>query len=311
MKSHKSKKIISKIIFILSPLFLTANTFAMKPNKPHTHIQSETSKNQASQTELKSPTKKATINYNHRKKLSYLNELAVHEANKSAKTDLKPTQISIRSDGCITKRYETKNYIITDILTKNGINIIKKAKKNSTPKTSAPTYGPYKNDPYNESDDEWENNEYTKNILHLKMTHHPHDYFKIRILSNKIDFIHKTMDYSLPEKYAFYAWTLFLDDKNNPSAFLKYVLNTGSLIQHLKTMEDELFYDSPLCCNMFIMDNRIKLSKPLNFPKSEWSKRQKNLNYIIYVKKDFLQNLTPDEWSEITFYIPFKAINSQ
>ena len=76
-------------------------------------------------------------------------------------------------------------------------------------------------------------------------------------------------------------------------------------------MEDELFYDSPLCCNMFIMDNRIKLSKPLNFPKSEWSKRQKNLNYIIYVKKDFLQNLTPDEWSEITFYIPFKAINSQ
>ena len=125
----KAKKIISKIIFILSPLFLTANTLAMKSAKPYTHIQNETSKNQASQTELKSPAKKTIINYNHHKRLSYLNELTVKEANKSVKTDLKPTQISIRSDGSITKRYETKNYIITDILTKNGVRITKKNSK--------------------------------------------------------------------------------------------------------------------------------------------------------------------------------------
>ena len=55
---------------------------------------------------------------------------------------------------------------------------------------------------------------------------------------------------------------------------------------------------------MIVIDDSIKFNKPLCFSKNLWVKKHKNLNFIIFVKKSFIKNLTPQEWSNAIFYIP-------
>ncbi len=270
MKKHKHKKLIIKIFAVLVFLSLNLTTFAIK----------------------------TTLN------------------NKLTNIHLK---YNIPNDENIIMYSQKKNFIIITTVSKNGIIIkrkIQKSKLSQEKKEEPSIYGPYKNDPDDESDEEWEINNYVSDpeknpgILITAKNIECLNYFKIKIISNdpELNKNQNKNNRNIPGKYIYYAGALTLNYQKADVIleYSKYTISTNLLMNYLKKIKNNI--DKNIDINMFIIDNRIKLSKPLNFPKSQWTKRQKNLNYIIYVKREFIQNLTPDEWQEIIFYTPLQVL---
>lgn len=308
MKKNTNKKLLLKIIIIiLGFLCLNNGTLSMKPaknysNKQHGHTKIYPFIMSSKSTETYNCSKKLNYHSERHNKLSYLNEPTIEE-----------TQKMLSFSSALQKKdhvyfYETENFKIIEIITPTGIIITKKI-----PKKPKPAYGLYKNDPYNESDEEWDNNTYVDKNPYLVDINNLFEFFRCMVINNESDL-------NVPQNKKYYAFLLTFSHAfyhNYPSpGYAIRVLDTDCLTKRLKNVKEQILANQyykeereKIDLKMIIMDNRIKLNKPLGLSKDVWSKRQKNLNFVIYVKKEFLQNLSPEEWDDIIFYIPLKMLN--
>ena len=307
MKKNTNKKLLSKIIIIiLGFLCLNNGVISMKPakncsSKHHGPTKIYPFITSSKSTEMHNP-KKFNYHLERHNKLSYLNEPTIEETQK-----IIPFSSALHRKDHIYF-YETENFKIIEIITPSGIIITKKI-----PKKSNPTYGLYKNDPYDESDEEWDNNTYVDKNPHLIDINNLFEFFRSIVINNE-------NDVNVPKNKKYYAFLLtfshaFYHNYPLPGYSIR-VLDTNCLTKRLENVKKQILANQcykedgeKIDLKMIIMDNRIKLNKPLDLSKDVWSKRQKNLNFVIYVKKEFLQNLSPEEWNDIIFHIPLKMIS--
>lgn len=323
MEKNANKKLVLKIIIIIFGfLYLNNSVLSMKPAKNHGSKQHEHTKTYTSAVGPKlsgknNKFKKSNRYFEPHGKLSYLNEPTIEETQRNYKKITSPSTTQHQKSK-ILRFYENEEFKLIEIITESGVIISKKTPKkpkdsNPINKKSKPIYGPYKNDPYDESDEEWDNNSYVDLNPYLIDIDNLSEFFKTMVIENESD------PYT-PQTHKYYALLLSFDHNfyyNYPSpGYLIRILNTDCLTNYLEELEEKILLkqsykedSEKIGLNMFIMDNRIKLSKPLGFSKEIWSKRQKNLNFVIYVKKEFLQNLSPEEWDDIIFYIPLKMLD--
>lgn len=308
MEKNANKKLVLKIIIIIFGfLYLNNGVLSMKPAKNHGSKQHEHTKTYTSAVGPKlsgknNKFKKSNRYFEQHGKLSYLNEPTIEESQK---------MLSFSS--ALQKKdhvyfYETENFKIIEIITPSGIIITKKI-----PKKSNPTYGLYKNDPYDESDEEWNNNTYVDKNPYLIDINNLFEFFRCMVINNESDL-------NVPQNKKYYAFLLtfshaFYYNYPLPGYSIK-VLDTDCLTKRLENVKEQILANQyykeegeKIDLKMIVIDNRIKLNKPLSFSKEIWSKRQKNLNFVIYVKKEFLQNLSPEEWDDVIFYIPLKMLS--
>ena len=238
MKKFNSKKLLLHTVIILGVLFLNITAFSVKPSsnknnnpceKTKSHVPSSTQKTS------KSPSSQYKTNSNIFKKnpvhssLPYLKDITIYEQYQKSKAPQVKENINT-SDHLETKNsvppqnledvYEeyydkTNNIKITQILTKNGVSIVRKTQINAC------------NDEYS---DNLDNHEYVDDNPNLIKVNNLYDYFKTKIINN-------LNAKNMPNKFKYIALTLTIDDRFNfnkiKPGYTTKVLSTNCLINYL------------------------------------------------------------------------------